>query len=54
MSKAETILFIRLWNIRGYKDIGLMCELFDLSPSEVLKKVRNHRYLGKCLKTRDL
>ena len=49
--QAETEFFIRLWNIRGYKDMGLVCEMFDLSPSQVLKRVRNLRYRGKCLKT---
>ena len=49
--KSETEFFIILWNIRGYKEVGLMCEVFDLSPSQVRKRVRNLRYRGKCLKT---
>ena len=49
--KSETEFFITLWNVRGHKDIGLMCEVFDLSPSEVLRRIRNLRYRGKRLKT---
>ena len=49
--KAETEFFIILWNKRGYKDLLLMCDVFDLSPSQVKKRVWNLRFRGKCLKT---
>ena len=49
--KAETEFFITLWNVRGHKEIGLMCEVFDISLSQVLRKLRNLRYRGKRLKT---
>ncbi len=51
MRKIETHLFIRLWNIRGFRDVGLMCDTFDLTHKQVLRRVRNLRYGGKCLKT---
>ena len=49
--KSETEFFITLWNIRGFREIGLMCEVFDLSPSQVRKRVRNLKYRGECLKS---
>ena len=52
VSKAESRIFIRLWNIRGYQDIWLMCNVFDLSKSAVLKKVSNHKHRGVVLKSR--
>ena len=51
VKKIETELFIRLWNTRGFRDVGLMCGTFDLTHKQVLRKVRNLRYGGKCLKT---
>lgn len=50
MKKIETERFIKLWNIKGFRDVGLMCEVFDLTRKQVLRRVRNLRYRKKCLK----
>jgi len=46
----ETKFFVKLWNAIGFRDVGLMCDTFDLTRKQVLRRVRNLRYGGECLK----